>query len=143
MNGLGASGERLRTLMEAGVALQASLEGSVRRESVEQAYSAYHVSVLTVLCAVLPMRARILTVLSIRLRCEGGARSRLFAAIRAAGDLDGIAKAYAEFAAAVETEVEQAFPGDAAARDKEAVQALSRMLMLVNMGGGPGGAETD
>jgi len=141
MKAIGASGERLRTLMEAGVALEASLEASVRPEDVEQAHSAYHVSVLTVLCTVQPAHARILSVLSIRLRREGGARSRLFAAVRAAGDIDGVTKAYADFGAAVLSEAEQAFPADSAVQDGELAQALARVLMLANMGGGPGGAD--
>jgi hypothetical protein len=137
MKGIGANGERLRTLMLAGVDLQSTLEASDDPEAVRQAYSTYHVSVLTVLCTVLPMHARNLSMLSIRLRCEGGARSRLFAALRAADVIDAIAKAYADFTAAVESEAGKVFPGDPGAPVPHQAQAIAQVLMLANMGGAP------
>ncbi|MDB5105639.1 MAG: hypothetical protein JWP91_3328 [Fibrobacteres bacterium] len=131
----GANEATLKTLAEAGVALQASIQAAVSAEAITGAYESYHASVIASLKTALVLHATVIENLDAKIHGKDGARAQLMSKLQAAADADAAAKAHVEFSASVEAQVTAAFGGGLGAPSAAQVKAVSQAMALANMCG--------
>lgn len=136
MKAAGSSEAVLKTVVEAGVALQASVDASSKVEAIEAAYATYHAAMVAALRSAILLHATAISSVDGSIRKEGGARADLIAAIKAEAGSDGISKAHVDFAAKVEAEVSGEFKGGLGGPSSIQISVINQVLLLTNMCGG-------
>lgn len=136
MKAAGSSEAVLKAVVEAGTALQASVDASSKVETIESAYAAYHAAMVAALRSAILLHATAISSVDSSIRGEAGARADLMAAIRAEAGSDGISRAHVEFAAQVEAEVGGAFKGGLGGPSSTQITVITQVLLLASMCGG-------
>jgi hypothetical protein len=131
----GAVEASVKTLAEAGVALQASVEAAVNAEAIASAYAAYHASVVGGLKSALVLQAAVIESVDGKIRAQDGARAELMGKIDSAADAAAAAKAHLEFSAEVEAQVKSSFGSGLGAPTAAQVKAVGQAMVLADMCG--------
>jgi hypothetical protein len=130
----GAGEVSLKTLSDAGLAFQASVESAVSAEAIASAYGTYHAAATASLKSVFLLQSSAIETLDAKIRAQDGARAQLMSKVQSGVDAAAVSKAHVDFAAQVETETEATF-GGLGAPSAAQVKAMAGILILANMGG--------
>jgi hypothetical protein len=131
----GAGDATVKGLVEAGAALQASVDAAASLEAIAASYETYHAAVVTSLRAAFVLQSMAIETLDGKIHAADGARGELLASVKAAVDADAVAKAHIDFAAKVETQVKGAFSGGIGGPSAAQVKSMGEVLILANMCG--------
>ncbi|GEM_PF-1831825 len=131
----GATEASLKSMSDAGLALQASVEAALSTEAIATAYAAYHASAVASLKTAFVLQAGAIETLDAKIHGQDGSRADMLAKVKAATDADAVAKAHVDFAAQVETQVKAAFGSGLGAPTSAQVKTMTEVIILANMGG--------
>lgn len=131
----GATEATLKSMTDAGLALQASVESAVSVEAIATAYEAYHASAVASLKTAFLLQAGTIETLDTKIHGQDGARAEFLAKVKNAADADAVAKAHVDFAAQVETQVKAAFGSGLGAPSSAQIKTMTDVMVLANMGG--------
>lgn len=124
----GADQSRMNAVVNAGVALRASIKGSQNSSDIDNAFVAFHSGIKTQLTAMMSTNATVINTVDSTINSSAGARAVLNLALSTAVTADAVVNAYAAFYSSVKTLVE----GSLSSASSAEVKAATSTMILVN-----------